>query len=171
MPSAFLKQELGVRVFRICPGCGKTLPTDDFLLKSDRPVGRCKDCRQNQYRQSKRKSSERRPYIDPRCLQAYKATGSYKGIPVKDRFTRNDVDFLLESQGYRCAICKTEIRDIGITSDLGNLDHDHKTNQIRGVLCRHCNLGLGNFRDSPELMVEAIKYLMRADEREKSLAE
>lgn len=67
------------------------------------------------------------------------------------------------SQNGLCAICgkKNETKkDIKgrIVSDLF-VDHCHKTNKIRGLLCRKCNLGLANFCDSKELLQKAIKYL------------
>jgi hypothetical protein len=39
------------------------------------------------------------------------------------------------------------------------VDHDHVTGAVRGVLCKSCNYGLGNFRDDPALFVSAITYL------------
>jgi hypothetical protein len=40
-----------------------------------------------------------------------------------------------------------------------HVDHDHKTGKVRGILCQHCNYGLGHFRDSVLFLEEAIKYL------------
>lgn len=39
------------------------------------------------------------------------------------------------------------------------IDHDHATGLIRGVLCQRCNMGIGQFRDSPELLRFAALYL------------
>lgn len=40
-----------------------------------------------------------------------------------------------------------------------HIDHNHNTNQVRGVLCTNCNRGLGHFKDSPDLLQKAIEYL------------
>jgi hypothetical protein len=63
---------------------------------------------------------------------------------------------MLDEQGWKCAIprCGTAV---DMTS--GHLDHCHKTAVVRGVLCRRCNQGLGNFKDSVELLAGAITYL------------
>ena len=39
------------------------------------------------------------------------------------------------------------------------VDHDHVTKRIRGSLCHRCNMGLGHFRDNPELLELAAMYL------------
>lgn len=60
-----------------------------------------------------------------------------------------------EYRGYQraCAICAREDNLVG--------DHDHDTGKPRGVLCRPCNLAIGNMRDRPDLLRAAADYLER----------
>ena len=51
-----------------------------------------------------------------------------------------------------CAICGK------ITTNLV-VDHNHQTNQVRDILCYSCNVALGKFKESPELLTRAIRYL------------
>jgi hypothetical protein len=39
------------------------------------------------------------------------------------------------------------------------VDHCHAGGHIRGLLCRQCNVGLGNFQDNIQYLKNAIKYL------------
>jgi hypothetical protein len=73
-------------------------------------------------------------------------------IPVPDYVS------MLEAQDHRCAICNTH--DSELSKPL-SLDHNHSTDEVRGLLCHHCNTGLGLFRDNPELLRAAIAYLGR----------
>ena len=39
------------------------------------------------------------------------------------------------------------------------MDHNHETGKFRGMICHHCNRGLGNFKDNINTLQAAIKYL------------
>ena len=80
--------------------------------------------------------------------------------------TPDDYYRMLEEQGGRCAICKVEECKTGTRF---SVDHDHgccakpKTcgSCNRGLLCRTCNVGIGNLQDSIEILKNAIKYLLK----------
>jgi hypothetical protein len=42
------------------------------------------------------------------------------------------------------------------------VDHDHATNQYRGLLCHRCNRAIGALEDDHELLLRAAAYLGRA---------
>jgi len=59
-----------------------------------------------------------------------------------------------ESQSGLCPICESSISIIDSA-----IDHNHKTNKFRGVLCKTCNRALGLFKDSPKVLMNAYTYL------------
>lgn len=68
--------------------------------------------------------------------------------------TKAELDLLLV-QHEACAICQT--------AEWGKkgpqVDHDHATGRVRGILCSNCNQGLGRFADDPERLRAAARYL------------
>ncbi len=69
---------------------------------------------------------------------------------------------LFELQQGRCGICgkhQTEF-DKALA-----IDHDHETNNVRGLLCMMCNTALGKFNDNKEALYAAIRYLDTAQGR------
>ena len=58
---------------------------------------------------------------------------------------------------FECPICgKRTIA--GVTSKV-DLDHNHRTGDIRGWICDSCNTGIGRFKDDIQLLNRAIKYV------------
>jgi DNA-binding transcriptional MerR regulator len=55
-----------------------------------------------------------------------------------------------EQQGL-CAICREK--------PCTHVDHNHATNEIRGILCRECNTLLGQARESEGILLLAVEYL------------
>lgn len=70
-----------------------------------------------------------------------------------------DYALLYNRQLGVCAICKQPQRSR--KTKYLTIDHDHITGEIRGLLCGHCNTGLGGFRDSVEFLAEAMLYLQQ----------
>ena len=64
---------------------------------------------------------------------------------------------LLQRAGGKCEVC-------GATEKLA-VDHCHDSLVVRGILCKHCNTGLGYFRDREDLLAKAVTYLLACRER------
>lgn len=71
-------------------------------------------------------------------------------------------DRMLAEQGGGCAICGSADPRGRARSPHFQIDHDHDTGNVRGLLCAPCNTGLGHFGDSIENLRSAIAYLQRA---------
>lgn len=94
----------------------------------------------------------------------------FQGYDLKRHYglSRDDYERLHEEHGHKCCICKqsegVEIRGKAIRLAV---DHCHSTGQIRGILCAACNRALGGFRDSVDLLNNAIEYLKKTrDDRQ-----
>ena len=71
---------------------------------------------------------------------------------------------LLNICEYHCEICNLELtRELKKTSEnsyiFPNIDHNKTTGMIRGILCRKCNLRLGNAKDDINILTGSIDYL------------
>jgi hypothetical protein len=90
-------------------------------------------------------------------LQAKRA---FKNNLKKYGITPEDYSLLLERQEGKCKICKSsESHRTTATNQNLFVDHCHTTGKVRGLLCHHCNVGLGHFKDSTELLEQAKEYL------------
>jgi hypothetical protein len=70
--------------------------------------------------------------------------------------TVEEYDEMLESQGGGCYIC-----GIGPVGRALDIDHDHRTGKVRGLLCSNHNRALGLLGDDPDLLLAAHTYLVQ----------
>lgn len=137
---------------------------------SIRPKHVCKDCwleytpdQQSFILQGYSKPKVRpAPYKGPRCkTHHYKWEREHKqkAAVVRDEkvygLKPGGFEALMEVQEGKCAICRTAT---GATRRL-SVDHNHKTGNVRGALCRPCNTLLGRARDQIEFFLRAVDYL------------
>lgn len=95
--------------------------------------------------------NKKRNGLDSWC-RACRSTYRNENNRGKFRAVISDETLLeLKQSTKECVICGSEEKLV--------VDHDHKTGLIRGMLCNHCNRGLGHFRDDPLLLEFAAQYL------------
>ncbi len=88
----------------------------------------------------------------------------YKDISLKRQYgiSLDDFNKMSEEQQGKCAICRKKETALDPRTKQPRelaVDHCHNKGHIRGLLCSKCNIGLGAFKDSTELLQTAIDYL------------
>ena len=139
---------------KVCTKCKEEKLLASFYNDKNKPDGhkpRCSTCSRVQAAAYRNK------------LENLGKTREYH-LKSKYGITSDQYNKMYEDQCGLCAIChrafdKTVLTMDGRASSLG-VDHNHKTGQVRGLLCPNCNRGLGMFADSIESMYNAISYLM-----------
>ncbi|MDX3260741.1 endonuclease VII domain-containing protein [Streptomyces sp. MI02-2A] len=121
----------------------------------------CKDCEPG----SKRPA----PNPGPRCATHWREEKKRRKQAAHEKRVQNvyglgegDYDVIYKGQDGRCAICQ---RATGASRKL-SVDHNHKTGEVRGLLCRVCNNLLGHARDSTEFFDRAKQYLINPPARQ-----
>ncbi len=66
---------------------------------------------------------------------------------------------MLGDQQGKCAICLIELGEFGHSENLMQIDHDHISGRVRGLLCRGCNVGLAAFKDDAKSLEAAAIYI------------
>lgn len=139
---------------KICTSCKEEKPLSEYYnskIYKDGKGYRCKVCDA-----IARKDYEKR-HRRTRLSNSRKANRKSKyGL------TEDDFKNLKESQRGLCGICGVRMEEYGHVKHKSNtfcVDHDHITNEVRGLLCANCNRGLGLFKDSVSNLISAIRYL------------
>jgi hypothetical protein len=68
-----------------------------------------------------------------------------------------DYERMLEEQNGGCYICGEQPSKRAL-----DIDHDHKTGKVRGLLCSNHNRALGLLNDDIVLMLKSVEYLVKS---------
>lgn len=68
--------------------------------------------------------------------------------------TQDDFIQMQKEQNFKCSIC-----DTNLTQKNTHIDHCHKTNKVRSLLCSRCNQAIGLLDENIEKLEKTIKYL------------
>jgi len=118
---------------KVCTKCKRILPIDQYSMMAEKQWDRRID-----------------PHISE-CKLCRKLQQIY-------HITYADYEILLTSQQKVCAICGDKQ---STKSSYLDVDHDHTTGAVRGLLCGNCNRGLGQFHDDIPRLRKAVNYLER----------
>lgn len=66
---------------------------------------------------------------------------------------------IYNNQEKKCAICKKQFKN----ESKAQVDHNHASGQVRGLLCSSCNLGIGHVKENPVFLLSSCNYLLSTD--------
>jgi len=144
-----------------CPNCGVVrLARGDLIRKAQREGKElwCLPCR------NKTRVHVPRKYVgtkEERRRQATKAWQDNNPDKVLNKryqerygITYSEYKARLVTQAFKCKICGADEKKLVV-------DHDHKTQEVRGLLCHSCNCAIGLLKDNVDTLKSAIEYLSK----------
>lgn len=148
---------------KVCSKCNLSKDPSEFPKQKHGRV--CKLCRNKQQKDWRTRNPGKYSIYSKRWQVKY--PDRYKASTKKWEKANRTKDYLLQyrygitekqfeeiatSQNSSCAICHDGDRELVV-------DHDHVTNQVRGLLCKPCNMALGLLRDNPDIIHSAKEYI------------
>jgi len=134
---------------RVCSVCKKAKPPSDYYSRGRNAGGLtavCKICTRIKVKAWRAANPE-----------VFRQTRQ----KMKYGITENHYQELLKKQGGVCAVCGSPESGNASCRRLV-VDHCHETGAVRGLLCHQCNTGIGQLRDSAEMLEKAAAYLRGA---------
>lgn len=128
-----------------CFICNSIKTRDNFYSDKSRVDGMSSYCKECTARKNKKWRDQNPRLIAESSLWTRRKI--FYGI------TKDDFYKMMEEQNNCCKICQN------IIDKSAHVDHCHETGKVRGILCLHCNKGLGFFKDNIVNLENAIKYL------------
>jgi len=82
-----------------------------------------------------------------------------RGLRLFREYGISESDYLRmkSEQSGKCLLCNETAKLV--------VDHDHSTGYVRGLLCHHCNRGLGFFSDNSNILLKASEYVRKSGEK------
>jgi hypothetical protein len=161
-------EEQDLTQYKTCRRCGESRQLLEFYAHrstADRRANYCKHCNrelmaiQRELKRDERKAAAKAYHAAHRPEQLAKRR---EWLLALYGLKPADYDAMLAAQGGACAICG-EPGKTWADRNL-NVDHDHETNKVRGLLCGRCNCMLGYARDRTDVLERGAAYLRAAAE-------
>lgn len=173
---------------RICSKCRNLKPKSEFHSRHNRPKqlqSWCKECvrklnrekyarnpgpqkkahkalyerdKKKIYARHRKWNKDNPERVRELCRNSRKKAKRERPNVIQDSYLRRtygislvQFDELVLAQGGCCAVCDCPAKLC--------VDHDHKTNKVRGLLCGNCNRAIGLLKDSPSRAQKVAWYL------------
>jgi len=140
-----------------CPHCKITKSIDSFSKDKNRSEGIaswCKSCCSEDQRARYRRDPKK-VLTANKVWREENPSNRLKNHLKQYGLTIENFDSLRKQQDYSCAIC--EIPENKLKSRL-HVDHCHKTNKVRGLLCGNCNTALGLLKENRNIILRLLEY-------------
>ena len=139
-----------------CRLCKKTKQISEYDSFRGKLNKSCRDCRIKNNQWYAQDLDGRKTKAKERYQQIKNKIAKYRSDLRLDRkysLTREQWDIMLKQQNNQCLICQRDFSDIKPC-----VDHNHKTEKVRALLCRRCNLDL-QVVENTEFVKKAKSYL------------
>lgn len=137
--------------------CYKVRDVDFFVCRECAKIGR------NKYRAKYRELyKENKGHNSAEALKKKRTSDIIYNLKKRNKLSIEKYSEMVRLQNNLCKICKQpETKIDHRTKILCRLcvDHCHVTGKIRGLLCARCNIALGCFDDSLDVVKSAAQYL------------
>jgi|WetSurMetagenome_2_1015567.scaffolds.fasta_scaffold29842_4 hypothetical protein len=169
------RQKTLIKNFGKCINHGKL---EHYLIRKD---GKCKICHRET---ANKKRNENREWFNEKMSNEREKNPNKWAKYYKDQYLKKKLKYgenlslkqccdargitidqyntMYSDQNGTCAICHNPETRKGHKTNIPmrlTIDHCHKTNKVRGLLCHNCNTGIGKLCDDPVRMIRAAKYV------------
>jgi len=164
--------EFKPKTLKICSKCNEEKPFSEYYKNTTRKDGitsQCKDCSYTKILTSKKRCSKCKKYkslgmygknksckkgINSRCKDCMQMILACKTYSISER------EYVRLHKKNQCSICKAKPKKRKL-----DIDHNHITGEVRGLLCSQCNVAIGLLKgdETVSVLEEAIRYLRETD--------
>lgn len=142
---------------KTCTKCDESKPYAEFYKDKTTKDGYHPWCKAH-----KRKSAE--PPVKAAYDREYRVKNWLRKKANMYNLSEEQLRTMFDESKGLCAICgnpETELHPVTKGPMMLSIDHDHNTNQVRGLLCSKHNKAIGMFNDDANLLASAISYLKK----------
>jgi Recombination endonuclease VII. len=144
-----------------CKKCNEIKLLSEFYERRPSKDGyayRCKKCLTEYGKERYRENSESYKKRQNNYYAKNKKQIRQKAREHLFKISEEEYSILYQLQKGECAICG--VKESEMQFNLA-IDHNHKTGEIRGLLCRHCNSGIGFLKENIDIFKKAILYILQ----------